>query len=143
MNEIANRSINICELFQDHLESIIDENVMKGDFTNLLQYFAKASRCDLTELHKINGEAYRSAAGMAAQWGVSDRYLRKRTGDKIGISPKKILQINRLLHSLDLISLNPFYDYLDLALESGYCDQSHMIEDYQQFIGKTPGSLFG
>jgi AraC-like DNA-binding protein len=77
---------------------------------------------------------------LAKSLGISDRHLRNLSYEWYGIPPKTVLKIKRL-HKSFLTKLRS-QRYSQLALESGYYDQSHMIAEYQFLIGKTPKQLF-
>ncbi len=77
---------------------------------------------------------------LAKSLGISDRHLRNLSYDLYGMPPKTVLKIKRLHKSL--LTKMIYSRYAQLALESGYYDQSHMISEYQFFIGKTPKQLF-
>lgn len=78
----------------------------------------------------------------AKQLGISERYLHKLSIKHLGMSPKMALKIRRFTKSLQLNAANSMFNWAQIALDAGYYDQSHMIDDYQQFVGKSPGSLF-
>jgi AraC-like DNA-binding protein len=77
---------------------------------------------------------------LAKSLGISARHLRNLSYELYGIPPKTVLKIKRLHNSL--ISQVKSQKYSQLALESGYYDQSHMIAEYQLLIGKTPKEIF-
>jgi AraC-like DNA-binding protein len=79
----------------------------------------------------------------AQSLGWSSRYLRKIAQKHLGMPPKMVQRIARLQKSLAIKSQNSQIPYSHLALESGYYDQSHMIADYRDLLGKSPGILFG
>jgi len=102
----------------------------KDDFFDaILFYSSNQNNCTVT--------------GLAIHLGISERYLQKLTNNYFGIPPKKILKILRIHKSLYLSNINSSMNYSQLSYESGYYDQSHMIEEYQTLIGKTPKQLFG
>jgi AraC-like DNA-binding protein len=71
---------------------------------------------------------------VAADLGVSDRQLRRRTLAAIGYGPKTLARVARLRR---LISL----DGEDLAVRAvlaGYASQAHMTEDVRRLTGSTP-----
>lgn len=78
---------------------------------------------------------------LSKQLGITDRYFRKLSYHMYGISPKTVLKVKRLHKSLGL--MHGCQNFTQVALESGYYDQSHMISEYKLFIGKTPKQLFG
>ena len=76
--------------------------------------------------------------GLIAELGWSDRHLRRRCLESIGLSPKRILQIHRMQRALTLAHLNHRNQWADLALSAGYYDQPHMIHEFRRLLGLTP-----
>ena len=71
---------------------------------------------------------------VAAELGVSDRQLRRRTLAAIGYGPKTLARVARLRR---LIAL----DGEDLAVRAvlaGYASQAHMTEEVRRLTGSTP-----
>ncbi|TVP49639.1 MAG: AraC family transcriptional regulator [Mongoliibacter sp.] len=69
---------------------------------------------------------------------VSFRTFQNHFKNQIGLSPKlfcRIIRFNALLLALDE---NPMPDILELALQFGYSDNSHLHKDFKQFVGMTP-----
>lgn len=60
----------------------------------------------------------------------------------IGISPKRFLKIVRFQHSIFLKQQNGEMNLTRLAYDSGYFDQSHMINDFHLISGMTPTQFF-
>lgn len=60
--------------------------------------------------------------------------------DEIGVTPKMFTRIQRFQNALDLIATTTHHNWTDVALQCGYYDQSHMINDFQQFAGMTPAA---
>jgi transcriptional regulator GlxA family with amidase domain len=60
----------------------------------------------------------------------------------IGTTPKQFLRIVRFQNSLYAKQKNENLSLTELAYNSGYYDQSHMIYDYKLLSGKTPSQYF-
>lgn len=88
-----------------------------------------------------SNQEIRTIAQMANHLGITERYLRKIVKDQVGVSPKSILKIERLTHSLKLWNQSAQPSWAAIAAEAGYFDQSHLIDDYQSLIGRSPGKL--
>jgi AraC-like DNA-binding protein len=79
---------------------------------------------------------------LAARAGVTGRLLQRRFADRVGVSPKmlaRILRFQRTLLARGASGEAP--DWVRVAMECGYTDQSHLIHDYGDFAGETPASL--
>lgn len=77
---------------------------------------------------------------MAREIGVTERHLRNLVRERVGHSPKLVLQIERFTRSLEL--RNKDVDWSTIAFQSGYYDQSHMIADFQRMIAISPQKLY-
>ena len=74
---------------------------------------------------------------LAAEIGCSRRYLLSRFRDQIGLPPKTIARLLRFEDVRRRIERDP-PRWADLAHDAGYCDQSHLNREFQQFTGTTP-----
>lgn len=71
---------------------------------------------------------------VAADLGVSERQLRRRTLDAIGYGPKTLARVARLRR---LIVLDG-HELAVRAVLAGYSSQAHMSEDVRRLTGTTP-----
>ncbi|HET6559184.1 MAG TPA: helix-turn-helix domain-containing protein [Prolixibacteraceae bacterium] len=62
--------------------------------------------------------------------------------DIIGTSPKQFMRIVRFQHALHYKSQHPLASLTELAYESGFFDQSHMINEFKDLAGVTPRQYF-
>jgi AraC-like DNA-binding protein len=76
---------------------------------------------------------------IAARFNVSKRTLQRLFNQYVGVSPKWVIQRYRLHEAADLLERGVGTDWAKLALELGYFDQAHFINDFKATIGKSPG----
>lgn len=62
--------------------------------------------------------------------------------DIIGTSPKQFMRIVRFQHALHYKSQHPLASLTELAIESGFFDQPHMINEFKDLAGVTPRQYF-
>jgi AraC-like DNA-binding protein len=95
----------------------------------------------VADLVRSGGRA--SVAAIAARTGVTTRHLQRRFAQRVGASPKMLARILRFQNTLRLRLTGPDErtDWVRVACECGYADQSHLIRDYAEFAGETPASL--
>jgi len=77
--------------------------------------------------------AQQRRGGLQYRW--SDRHLRRRFLDEVGLTPKsleRILRFQRAIGALHEAS------WAAVAVSSGYYDQAHFIRDFREFTGQTP-----
>lgn len=89
--------------------------------------------------------AIRSAQGrvgvrfLAQEFGVSERHLRRVFRNAVGCSPKTYARRARLTAAAIAADASDEPDWAQIALETGFHDQAHMIGEYRALIGQTPG----
>lgn len=90
-----------------------------------------------------DGLLVQGAEELARSCGFSSRHFRRLCLDETGLSPKRlcrILRFQRVVSRLRARSQPP--DYASLAAASGYYDQAHLIRDFRELAGCTPGQWF-
>lgn len=70
--------------------------------------------------------------------GYSQKHLIKLFKDNVGVTPKGFLKIIRFQKAINEIAVTKKADWASIALESGYYDQAHFINDFKSFSGFTP-----
>lgn len=75
---------------------------------------------------------------LVAASGVPARTLRARFRRELGMGPKRFSRIARLLRSLERALATESPDWLQLALTAGYCDQSHLVNEWGRLLGESP-----
>lgn len=76
---------------------------------------------------------------VAAQHGISSRYLHKLVQQHTGLSPREFRKIRRFQASLRLLVAHE-QPLTAVAHACGYFDQSHFIRDFRAFTGLTPSA---
>lgn len=76
---------------------------------------------------------------LAAAVGRSERSLQRLCRDRIGLSPKWLLQ-RRRLHEASARLQTGDVDLAMLAVELGYADQAHFTNDWTRVTGVSPGA---
>jgi AraC-like DNA-binding protein len=71
---------------------------------------------------------------VAAELGVSVRQLQRRVNDAVGYGPKMLARVLRL-RRLQVLAPRPL---VELALDAGYADQSHMTAEVTRLAGISP-----
>ena len=84
-----------------------------------------------------------SIGTLAAQLGVSRQHLARTFAQHVGLSPKMLARIVRARAVVDVVRETTDVDWVSLALDAGYYDQSHLIADIRELTGLSPGSWLG
>ncbi len=80
-----------------------------------------------------------SVESLATLMGRSRRSLELAFQREVGTSPKMYCRITRFRHLFDAMSMkSQSVSWVELALDSGFFDQSHLIRDFRQFAGASP-----
>lgn len=77
-----------------------------------------------------------------AQSGLSMRHFRRLCLERAGVSPKylsRILRFRRAVQKMSAMRGLGQPGWADFAVACGYYDQAHLIRDFQEFAGCTPG----
>jgi methylphosphotriester-DNA--protein-cysteine methyltransferase len=92
-------------------------------------------------------EVVRESAGrlpcerVASRLGLSDRHLRRHVHDSMGLGPKAYARVVRFVNAMLAADRTARPRWTDVALDAGYCDQSHLIRDCVAMTGIAPHAL--
>jgi AraC-like DNA-binding protein len=78
---------------------------------------------------------------LAFQAGLSARQLRRLFLEQIGLSPKHFCRVIRFRNSLSRLPPAGRSEWAQVALDCGYYDQAHFINEFREFSGFTPGEF--
>jgi len=81
-----------------------------------------------------------SVQSISDKIGWSRQHLGRKCRDLSGLSPKFICQVFRLQRTID--DFQEDLDFSSLANSHGYCDQSHMIHDFNKLTSLSPSAFF-
>jgi AraC-like DNA-binding protein len=76
---------------------------------------------------------------LAAEVGWSRKRLLSRFRSQIGLTPKRAAQLIRFDHAVHRLAAGD--TAAQVAVESGYADQSHLHRDVMAFAGVTPAAV--
>jgi len=79
------------------------------------------------------------AGALAREIGCSRKHLAARFHDEVGLAPKSVARILRFQHAISLLGPSTDVRWTEVAHRCGYYDQAHLIRDFRQFAGATPG----
>ncbi|HEY2476157.1 MAG TPA: helix-turn-helix domain-containing protein [Candidatus Cybelea sp.] len=80
---------------------------------------------------------YTRVEDMAAQTRLPLRTLRSRFTHHVGLSPKRVIRIERLYRAL-ANSHGRSIAWAEIAASSGFADQAHMIREFHDLLGESP-----
>lgn len=76
---------------------------------------------------------------VAKRLGVTSRHLRRAFTENVGIGPKDFARTVRLRRVIEGASSST--DWSRIAAHAGYYDQAHLIADFRELVGLTPGAF--
>ncbi len=79
-------------------------------------------------------------AALRAETGYSKARLAAAFRAQIGFSPKRYARIVRLRRAMALLHAGRL-SAVEVALDAGYADQAHMVSDFRDLTGLTPGAF--
>lgn len=77
---------------------------------------------------------------LAAEAGVSERRLQQLFAREIGLAPRTWRRLARLHGCIRALRAGPS-SWADVALESGFYDQPHLVRDFQDLCGCAPSEF--
>ncbi len=78
---------------------------------------------------------------LAREMDISRQGLGKLFRQQVGVSPKVFQRVMRLQQVVDVVQNNQPIDWTAVALDAGYYDQSHLINECRQLAGVLPSQL--
>jgi AraC-like DNA-binding protein len=80
-------------------------------------------------------------ADVAFRHGIGRRHFEREFLRQVGFTPKLYARVARFQTALDQKIMHPHRRWVDIANDLGYHDQMHMIHDFHDLAGDTPGML--
>jgi AraC-like DNA-binding protein len=147
---LADRSVPAEEIFGPEvhaLERLIlateDENEMVAAANNfLLERMPKPNRrAELASqlvARILRERDLLTVEDLAARTGFSLRSLQRLFSQYVGVSPKWVIRRYRLHELLEQMHTAERLDWAQLAVDLGYFDQAHLINDFKSITGYAP-----
>ena len=142
-------ALNAEQLHQlDDLWEVLKRTPSSAERVDLLKDYISTATYPAEEgaLPLLNGADYfndpfiQPAKAIAADADLSERTVQLRFKKYVGYSPKEMLRFLRFKQVINNIEHNAAdtIDWFDLIHDFGYHDQSHLIKDFQHYLGTSP-----
>jgi AraC-like DNA-binding protein len=153
LREVAGGVVDLEDLWPAHAREWTERIALAGDMSARVRFIEQAllsllRRQGRTQpavdraLQLIEGSRGQLRVDrLADEIGVSTRHLTRQFQAAVGLSPKEFSRVSRFLHAIELLTAGRHAAMADIALDCGYCDQSHFIHDFQELAGMSPGEL--
>lgn len=79
-----------------------------------------------------------TVSSLVTAHNISERRLQELFKTYVGVSPKWVILRYRLIKASHLAIKPTSQKWTEIAIDLGYSDQSHFINDFKRIIGKTP-----
>lgn len=90
----------------------------------------------------LNKNGQVKISSLCQKMNVSRQYFSHYFKEKVGLSPKYYSRILRLRHAVDTTYKAPSKSQTEIALDAGYYDQAHYINDFRAILHQSPQSFF-
>ncbi len=139
---ISDLSPRLSRVLECWAEDFVQRRTSVRDLVALLD--APACRCDelavaAARLFTARGV---SVEGVGRQLDVSRRQLTRRFTSAIGTTPRIFRRVARFARVCQRVSVEPPRSWAGLALDAGYCDQSHLVRDFHALAHGAPLEVF-
>lgn len=134
---------SLADRLHDAAEDVERVDILTAALTRRLRDAAIDRRLAIAVQHVVVSAGRAGIAAIARRVGVTPRHLERRFADCVGVAPKTLSRILRFQNTLRhrAQASGAWCDWVRIAVDCGYTDQSHLIRDYAQLAGETPASL--
>jgi AraC-like DNA-binding protein len=153
MHEIMNRVVNADLIFGSEILSLRDRLLCAPTIDSMFHlvetfllkqagdriHIEGASRCvDYTIDYLTCGLYEARLKNLADQIGYSQKHFINLFKRQVGATPKQYLRILRFQKSVQGLESASSLDWSGFALQNGFYDQAHFINDFRSFSGFSP-----
>ena len=85
-----------------------------------------------------NAPHIRTVADVSREIGWSRRWLSHAFAEQVGITPKRYCRLVRFQHLVRELASQRSVDWASIALDGGFCDQTHLVHEFRAFSGLSP-----
>jgi AraC-like DNA-binding protein len=86
----------------------------------------------------LRGPRAQKVGQLAANLGLSHRRMIALVREHVGLAPKEFQRVDRLRQVLARLHARRSISWAQVAVDSGYCDQAHLIHEFRRLTGLTP-----
>ncbi|MDN5697916.1 MAG: helix-turn-helix domain-containing protein [Rubrobacter sp.] len=136
----------------EFLEKTVLPREGEGEMVEVVEAFLRESLPERDEnVETINrvtdlittDQAITRVEDVAVQSGINKRTLQRLFERYVGVGPKWVIRRYRLHEVAERLSEGKAVNLAELALELGYFDQAHFINDFKTIVGVTPTDYIG
>jgi AraC-like DNA-binding protein len=139
-SDFTDRSVLVEDVFGAHGKLLIeqlDELRSPIPAIRIISDFLSHKWTGLNRVARLPLGPYTRVGDMAAQTSLPIRTLRSRLMQHVGLSPKRVIRIERLHRAL-IASQDRPVAWAQIAASSGFADQAHMVREFRNLLGESP-----
>lgn len=152
-SELNNRYLSVQDIWgnegQELIRKLHDEqsfeqrvNILNDFFMMQFRKYNKTTqRLDFPISHIYKNYEDAVITSLAKDQNMSLRHFERLFKHEFGITPKKFQIVSRFKSTLKQLLLTSGKDYLQIALENGYYDQSHFIKECKLLTDMSPSEI--
>lgn len=151
MHELFDKGLDAEDFFSTELKAV-NEQLRNSDLEtgkNAVEKFLLDKLSKLKESHPFDGAVQQmlirdhqmtieQAASLAC---LSLKQFERKCKERVGMNPKTFSRIIRFSKAYRLHETFPNLSWIDIAYQTGYFDQMHMIRDFREFAGVNPSII--
>jgi AraC-like DNA-binding protein len=150
VSSLANRTVPVKRIFGrdvDALEAILVSSGKEDEMVDAANAFFRPRVPALDKTVTLASELVsrilaepdiRTVDDLVRRTGLGKRSLQRLFNEYVGASPKWVIRRYRLHELVERFNSGEQPDYAQLALELGYFDQAHLINDFRSIVGYSP-----
>lgn len=150
ISKLADRSIPATDIFGDGIEDLSSAVLSTADEEERIEIANSFFRNRLSKPDEsieladrlvtriLNEPEIGTVDDLVELTGIGKRSLQRTFNEYVGVSPKWVIRRYRLHELIEKLNSGDKLDWAQLALELGYFDQAHLINDFKLFIGHSP-----
>jgi AraC-like DNA-binding protein len=152
--KLADTYIDADTVFSKEVRIITEQLKNAGSYTELItlaeSFVVTLINRSKKDVHGIDRAAkmllsdtgHISMDWLAKETCLSSRQFERKFKERMGVSPSLLSRIARFDKAFKMKNAHPEWDWLSIAVQSGYYDYQHLVRDYKDFTGHTPTSFF-
>lgn len=155
-SEIAGTAVHLDELWRGHGAELLERIALQPDDASRVSVLCAALQRRLADGDgAVHAAAMRAAQLIAMSGGrrplrevaqavgLGERRLQQVFRQQVGLSPRAWSRLARLHACVRALRLQREPAWASLALDGGFYDQSHLINEFQALCGLTPTEFLG
>jgi len=150
LSELGGRIVALTDLFPTGYDELVErladasnwelrlELVERFLVGRILDSSVDSCRTDWAQRRILAQRGALPLRALSSELGISHKHLISLFRDQVGVTPKLFARLVRFQAALRSACAHPELPWVDVALESGFCDQAHLAREMRHFTGLTP-----